>query len=580
MNLGTTPNWPSGSGGSVAFTLTDEFGFQIDANAQVVRSGGVAVPGNPINEVGFFGTATSVGLIWDSNAGNSGIGEAPNTATLSFSSGGVAVATDGISFIVSDIDSVDNNALTDRCDFIQATGDAGNPTLTLVNPATAATTVRIGPATGSGLTGALAANEAQCIYNTGATGSPNSASDDDGSILVTWPAGTSSAAVTYDESIENVLGLTNLNSAARGVGIWASSIISVDQEISLAKSADVSTYVGSGETITYTYVVTNDGPLPINTGQNIQISDDKIGIINCPAIGGAIAVGGTHICTGTYNTTAGDASAASVVNIATAGIGTGAQSFATRLQSNSDTETVIREIPAITLSKSSGTPTIASGAVPTLSDAGDTIIYSYTVNNTGNVPVENVVITDPGPTFNGNTGTGTLSVFSPASATIPVSGSQVFTATYTLSQLDVDNSVGVTNGVSNTANSSGASSGGVAANSNNSTAQTTITGGPNITVTKAASPDVNVPVGVTVTYTYVVTNTGNQTVSNIDLTDSHGGSGSPPLPSNETLTTDAGATGDSTDSGTNGIWETLAPGDAVTFTATYIVTQQDVDTLQ
>ncbi len=376
------------------------------------------------------------------------------------------------------------------------------------------------------------------------------------------------------------MGITNLNSAARGVGIWASSVISVDQEISLAKSANVSTYVGAGETITYTYVVTNDGPLPINTGQNIQISDDQIGIINCPAIGSAIAVGGTHTCTGTYNTTVGDASAASVVNVATAGIGTGAQSFATRLQSNSDTETVIREIPAITLSKSSGTPTIAAGAVPTLSDAGDTIIYSYTVNNTGNVPVENVVITDPGPTFNGNAGTGTLSAFSPVSATIPVSGSQVFTATYTLSQLDVDNSVGITNGVSNTASSSGASAGGVAANSNNSTAQTTITGGPDITVTKVASPDADVPAGVTVTYTYVVTNTGNQTVSNIDLVDSHGGSGSPPLPSNEILTTDAGTPGDSTDSGTNGIWETLAPGDAVTFTATYVVTQQDVDTLQ
>ncbi len=371
-----------------------------------------------------------------------------------------------------------------------------------------------------------------------------------------------------------------MNAAARGIGIWASSILTVNQSVSLAKSADVPSYVTSGETITYTYVVTNDGPLPINTGQNIQINDDQIGIINCPAIATDIPVSGTHTCTGTYNTTAGDASAASVINVATAGVGTGAQSFATRLQSNSDTETVVREIPAITLSKTSGTPTIAAGSTATLTDAGDTISYSYTVNNTGNVPIESVTITDPGPTFNGNAGTGILSAFSPASATIPVSGSQVFTATYTLSQLDVDNSVGITNGVSNTASSSGTSSGGVAANSNNSNAQTTITGGPNITVSKTASSDTNVPAGVTVTYTYVVTNTGNQTVSNIDLADAHGGSGPTPTPTNETLTTDAGATGDSTDTGTNGIWETLTPGDAVTFTATYVVTQDDVDTLQ
>jgi len=580
MTLGSNPNWPSGSNGPVTFTLTDEFGFEIDGSATITQTGGTPVAGFPLNEQTFFGTNTSIGVIWDSNAGSSGISEATNTATLSFSSGGVALATDGISFIVSDIDSVDNNAGTDRCDFITATGDAGNPTLSLVNPATASTSVRIGPATGSGSTGSIAANQAQCIYNLGPTPSPNSVGDDNGSVRITWPAGTSTATILYDESIENVTGNTNLNAAARGIGIWSSSIITVNQSVSLAKSADVETYVGSGEIITYTYTVTNDGPLPINTGQNIQINDDRIGIINCPAVTADIPVGGTQVCTATYNTTAGDASAASVVNIATAGVGTGTQPFADRLQSNSATETVIREIPAISLTKTSGTPTTGSGAVPTLTDAGDTITYTYTVNNTGNVPIENVTISDPGPTFDGNPGTGSLSSFSPASATIPVGNSQVFTATYTLSQTDVDNSAGIINGVQNTANSSGTSAGGVTANSNNSSAQTTITGGSSITVTKTASADTNVPAGVTVTYTYVVTNTGNQTVSNIDLIDAHGGSGPAPVPTNETLTTDAGVTGDSTDAGTNGVWDSLAPGDQVTFTADYVVTQTDVDTLQ
>ena len=103
---------------------------------------------------------------------------------------------------------------------------------------------------------------------------------------------------------------------------------------------------------------------------------------------------------------------------------------------------------------------------------------------------------------------------------------------------------------------------------------------PSITVTKTASADSNVPAGTTITYTYVVTNTGNQTISSIDLSDAHGGSGPAPDPGNETLTTDTGITGDSSDAGTNGIWDSLAPGDQVTFTASYIVTQSDVDTLQ
>ena len=583
MNLGTNPNWPSGGLGPVNFTLADEFGFQLDATGLVTRFGGTPVGGFPINEVGFFGTATSLGLIWDSGAGNSGIGESTNTATLSFSSGGTPFAVDSVSFVISDIDSVDNNSGTDRCDFVTLTGDAGNPTLSLVNPLTAATSVQIGPATGSGATGALAANQAQCIYNTGAPGSPNSGGDDNGSILATWPAGTTSAVVTYDESIENVLGNPNLNAAARGIGIWASSLIVVNQSISLAKAADVGTYVGAGETINYTYTVTNDGPLPINTSQEIQINDDQIGTFTCPAIGADIPVGGTFNCTASYNTTAGDAAAASVVNNAVAGVGTPGQAFAARLQSNSAAETVIREIPAITLSKSSGTPTVAAGAVSTLTDAGDTIQYSYTVNNTGNVPIENVTISDPGPTFDGNAGTGSLSAFVPTSATIPVGGSQVFVATYTFSQQDVDNSAGITNAVSNTANANGNSAGGVNATSNNSSVQTTIGGGPSITVSKTASPDNNVPVGVTVTYTYKVTNTGNQTVSGVDLSDSHNGSGTLPDPAGENIlpAEDVGPLNDSFDVTANdGIWDSLAPGDTVTFTALYTVTQQDIDSRQ
>ena len=42
----------------------------------------------------------------------------------------------------------------------------------------------------------------------------------------------------------------------------------------------------------------------------------------------------------------------------------------------------------------------------------------------------------------------------------------------------------------------------------------------------------------------------------------------------------SGATGDSTDAAVNGSWDSLAPGDQVTFTANYTVTQNDIDTLQ
>jgi Domain of unknown function DUF11 len=104
---------------------------------------------------------------------------------------------------------------------------------------------------------------------------------------------------------------------------------------------------------------------------------------------------------------------------------------------------------------------------------------------------------------------------------------------------------------------------------------------PALVVTKVATPDTNVPAGTLVTYTYTVQNTGNQVVTNISLTDAHLGSGPGPVPLNETLTTDAGTANDSTDSTPNdGQWSTLAPGDVITLTATYTITQNDVDTKQ
>ncbi len=103
---------------------------------------------------------------------------------------------------------------------------------------------------------------------------------------------------------------------------------------------------------------------------------------------------------------------------------------------------------------------------------------------------------------------------------------------------------------------------------------------PDITVTKIADLNTNVSVGQTVTYTYDVTNTGDVTISNIDLSDSHNGNGAAPVPGSEVLQNDVAPIGNSNDSAVDGIWDTLAPGDTVRFTATYVVTQGDVDLLQ
>lgn len=101
-----------------------------------------------------------------------------------------------------------------------------------------------------------------------------------------------------------------------------------------------------------------------------------------------------------------------------------------------------------------------------------------------------------------------------------------------------------------------------------------------MSVIKTASPASGVKAGDVITYTYVVKNTGNVTLHGVSLVDLHNASGPAPAPKGETLT-DAAPLGDSNDATANdGVWTSLAPGDSVTFTATYTVTQHDQDTLQ
>lgn len=103
---------------------------------------------------------------------------------------------------------------------------------------------------------------------------------------------------------------------------------------------------------------------------------------------------------------------------------------------------------------------------------------------------------------------------------------------------------------------------------------------PGLAILKAADTVGPVSLSQVITYSYRVTNTGNVAVANINVADLHNGYGAAPVPSSEALATDVAPLGDSTDAAANGIWDTLGPGDSVTFTAAYTVTQADIDLLQ
>jgi uncharacterized repeat protein (TIGR01451 family) len=104
---------------------------------------------------------------------------------------------------------------------------------------------------------------------------------------------------------------------------------------------------------------------------------------------------------------------------------------------------------------------------------------------------------------------------------------------------------------------------------------------PQLTILKTPSSNGPFSVGQVVTYTYKVTNSGNVAMAAITVADTHNGNGVFIGPKNEVLTTDNTPTGDTTDAtANNGSWDTIGPSDVVTFTATYTVTQQDIDLRQ
>jgi uncharacterized repeat protein (TIGR01451 family) len=197
--------------------------------------------------------------------------------------------------------------------------------------------------------------------------------------------------------------------------------------------------------------------------------------------------------------------------------------------------------PALTLEKTSDV-----GPTEPLVE-GDVITYSFEVENTGNVDLENVTVTDE---LEG------LSAVTPAVvASLPVGEIATFTATYTVTLDDV-NAGTIENTATTTADIPEGCDG-----CDPPTATDTLITPPDQTtgLSLVKTSDVGVDdvptVGDVITYTFTVENTGNVTLTNVTVAD--------PLVGLSAITPPSVAT--------------LNPDETAPFTATYTVTQADVD---
>lgn len=233
-------------------------------------------------------------------------------------------------------------------------------------------------------------------------------------------------------------------------------------------------------------------------------------------------------------------------------------------------------------------------------EAGDVIVYTYTVTNSGNTFLKDVSLSDvhegqgtfvqpvlaTAPLTDNNATAGSDSTDDGADADWDVlaPGDVVsFTATYTVTTGDITANGGGDGDIDNTVTASGGYDNGTTTTPVSATDSEAIPLYINssLLVAKSAAPSSNVKAGDVITYSYVVTNNGNVPVSAISLSDSHNATGPAPVPAFVSLTNTSGnsVNGQVGDTDVNEI-DLLWPGDSATFTATYTVNQTDVDTLQ
>jgi hypothetical protein len=151
----------------------------------------------------------------------------------------------------------------------------------------------------------------------------------------------------------------------------------LDASINLTKTAS-ETDVQEGDTVVYTYEVTNDGNEDLSS---VNLADDTCAPISGPngdtGIIGQLAIGETwtYTCSQVlYSTTT---NTATVTGISEAGVQVS--------DTGTETVTVTPVNPTVTITKQADKNIVA---------AGDTVVYSYAVENTGGVQVTQVTVTD------------------------------------------------------------------------------------------------------------------------------------------------------------------------------------------
>jgi len=294
--------------------------------------------------------------------------------------------------------------------------------------------------------------------------------------------------------------------------------------LGLTKVADVDSGLVAGDTVTYTFTVTNTGE---ETVTGINLSDPGVSFAAGVTAIGDLASGQSASVTGTYTVTEGDMFAGSYVNNASV---TGY--FGNDEVSAQATETVETDEPAPGISITKQSETSEPGP-------GDTIDYVLMIENTGNVTLYNVIVTDD----NAVIPDGSIGTMEPG--TVMTMG-----AMHVVTEDDLWANGGV---YDNEATVTGYDAEENEVSDSDDESVDLEDPDPSIQITKSVDTGDGVDLGDTVTYTLTVTNDGNVTLYSVEVEDA----------------LVAGLTDD-------GVIGTMEPGAVKVLTGTYTITEDDI----
>ena len=212
------------------------------------------------------------------------------------------------------------------------------------------------------------------------------------------PGDTYACVGTYEvTSADITLGsVTNVAAATDGTTTSPTDSETVPSDaspaITITKTSVDTSFAAVGDILSYDYAVQNTGTASFVA--DVTVTDDKIGTLTCWSPTTAdpdFTAGETITCSAPYTVTQADLDAGSVTNIAYAST---VFQDSTPVTSPTDDLTIdADQTPTLTLVKSD--PVNADEDATSTVTLGDTLTYTVTARNTGNVTQTGVIVSDP-----------------------------------------------------------------------------------------------------------------------------------------------------------------------------------------